>query len=62
MSDDTLVKSRFCWSTLSAWPIENWPTICTTISPAIRLRQANAQPCFIPATYAGSDAGSTRYR
>ena len=32
------------------WPIENWPMICTTSSPAIRLRQANAQPCFIPAT------------
>src|SRR5256885_16190988 len=34
----------------------------TSSSPAIRLRQANAQPCLSPATNAGSEAGRIRYR
>ena len=34
----------------------------TSSSPAIRLRQANAQPCLSPATSAGSEAGRIRYR
>src|SRR5207249_8268198 len=46
------VFSRANWSRA---PIDGrWATI-TSSSPAIRLRHANAQPCFRPATNAGSD-------
>ncbi|GAA2723690.1 hypothetical protein GCM10010439_19610 [Actinocorallia aurantiaca] len=42
------------------------PTDClpmmTRSSPAIRLRQANAQPCLSPATNDGSEAGMIRCR
>ena len=46
----------------SSTPSDGWFAMMTSSSPAIRLRQANAQPCLSPATNAGSEAGRIRYR
>ena len=42
--------------------MDGWPRMITSSSPAIRLRQANAQPCLRPATNEGSEAGRIRCR
>ena len=44
---------------LSAAPMPMWPGMPAMSSPAIRLRHANAHPCFKPPTTDGSAAGTT---
>ncbi len=47
-------RSRLTWS---SWPSEVLFAMTTISSPAIRLRQANAQPCLRPPTKLGIAAG-----
>ena len=56
---DELLTARF-WVRRN--PTDSLPRITTSSSPAIRLRHANAHPCFRPPTNEGSDAGRTTYR
>ena len=57
-----LGMSACCWSVDSSTPIDEVPAMMTSSSPAIRLRQAKAQPCLSPATKVGSEAGRIRCR
>jgi hypothetical protein len=54
--------SDWSWSVESRTPIDGCPRMITSSSPAMRLRQANAQPCLRPATKEGSEAGRIRCR
>ena len=52
-------SSRLTWS---SWPSDALLAMITSSSPAIRLRQANAQPCLSPATKLGIAAGRITWR
>jgi hypothetical protein len=51
------LRSRAC---CIRTPMDSAPGTITSSSPAIRLRQENAQPCLRPEMNDGSDAGRIR--